>query len=307
MLEKQPKKIKILEVGPRDGLQNEKQIVSTVDKFQFIKKLAMSGLQNIEASSFVKAQSIPQMSDAVELFRMIKADATLTKVQFSALVPNEQGYQKAREFNLSQIALFTSTSDTFNKKNINSTVDESFDKMAVVAKLAKADKKRLRVYISTAFGCPYEGEISIKKVCDVYERALKLKADEIAVSDTIGVATPKQVKKVILQLKKEFGLSKVALHFHDTRGMALTNILVALEHGIVSFDSAAGGLGGCPYAKGATGNVATEDLLYLLTSLGVKHGVEMSKLAEASAFIHEKIQKQTNSKYLQAYLKSQKG
>ena len=298
--------IKIVEVGPRDGLQNEKTILSTDDKFTFISMLSESGLKNIEVTSFVKASAIPQMGDAVDLFTKVQSELASTGINYPCLVPNLQGYELAKQLGAKEIALFSATSDSFTKKNVNATVEETFERMAEVADAAKADKIRVRGYISTAFGCPYEGKMDASKLIKVAERFFQLGAYEVSVGDTIGVATPLQVRSYIKDLKKSFPLEKIAMHFHDTRGMALTNILVSLEEGITTFDSSAGGLGGCPYAKGATGNVATEDVWYLMESMGLKTGVDISKLSLASKFILEKINRNTESKFLKAYLSTGK-
>lgn len=298
--------IKIVEVGPRDGLQNEKTILSTDDKFTFISMLSESGLKNIEVTSFVKASAIPQMGDAVDLFTKVQSELASTGINYPCLVPNLQGYEVAKQLGAKEIALFSATSDSFTKKNVNATVEETFERMAEVADAAKADKIRVRGYISTAFGCPYEGQMDASKLIKVAERFFQLGAYEVSVGDTIGVATPLQVRSYIKDLKKCFPLEKIAMHFHDTRGMALTNILVSLEEGITTFDSSAGGLGGCPYAKGATGNVATEDVWYLMESMGLKTGVDISKLSLASKFILEKINRNTESKFLKAYLSTGK-
>lgn len=297
--------IKIVEVGPRDGLQNEKSVLSTEDKLEFIKLLSQSGLQTIEITSFVKASAIPQMSDAVELFTKVKAALGKT-INLPCLVPNLKGYETAKSLGVEEIALFSATSDSFAKKNINATVNESFEKMQEVASEAKKDNVRIRGYISTAFGCPYEGRMDVEKLLSVTERFFKLGAYEVSVGDTIGVATPIQVREYIKELKKSFPVEKLAMHFHDTRGMALTNIHVSVEEGITTFDSSAGGLGGCPYAKGATGNVATEDVWYLLKSLGLETGIDIAKLAAASQFILQKVNKNTESKFLKAYFNTGK-
>lgn len=298
--------IKIVEVGPRDGLQNEKVILSTEDKFTFISLLAQTGLQTIETTSFVKPDAIPQMSDAVELYTKVKAKFAQEKISFPCLVPNIKGYETAKSLGVKEIALFSATSDSFTKKNVNATVAETFERMKEVATLANKDQVRIRGYISTAFGCPYEGKMDAKKLLDVTHKFFDLGVYEVSVGDTIGVATPNQVKEFIQVLKKNFPVDKLAMHFHDTRGMALTNIHVSLEEGITTFDSSAGGLGGCPYAKGATGNVATEDVWYLMQSLGLKTGIDIDKLASASKFILEKLNKQTESKFLRAYLNTGK-
>jgi len=297
--------IRIVEVGPRDGLQNEKTILSTEDKFNFIAALAESGLKSIEVTSFVKAPAIPQMADAVELFTKVKNELS-GRTSFPCLVPNLKGYETARNLGVKEIAIFTATSDSFTKKNINATVDESFERMKEVTGAAKKDNVMIRGYVSTAFGCPYEGTMDVKRLINVTKRLFELGVYEVSIGDTIGVAIPQQVRSYIKALKSEFPIGKLAMHFHDTRGMALTNIYVSLEEGITTFDSSAGGLGGCPYAKGATGNVATEDVWYLLNSQGLDTGIDIAKLAEASKMILEKINRQTESKFLRAYLNTGK-
>jgi hydroxymethylglutaryl-CoA lyase len=298
--------IKIVEVGPRDGLQNEKIVLSVDDKFQFISLLSDSGLSTIEVTSFVKPSAIPQMGDAAELFPRVKSALKDKNINLPCLVPNIKGYETARALGVEEIALFSATSDSFAKKNVNATVDETFDRMKEVAEAAKADGIRVRGYISTAFGCPYEGEMKVDKLLHVTRRFFELGVYEVSVGDTIGVAVPLQVREFIKTLKKEFPIEKLAMHFHDTRGMALANILVSTEEGVSTFDSSAGGLGGCPYAKGATGNVATEDVWYLLHSLGLETGIDIAKLAHASSFILEKLNKPTESKFLKAYLNTGK-
>jgi len=298
--------IRIVEVGPRDGLQNEKTILSTEDKFQFIKALTESGLKSIEVTSFVKAPAIPQMADALELYTQVKNSLGNLGVSFPCLVPNLKGYETAKALGVKEIALFTATSDSFTKKNINATIDESFDRMKEVAELAKQDGIMVRGYISTAFGCPYEGTMDVKKLISVTKRLFDLGVYEVSVGDTIGVALPQQVRSYIRALKSEFSIGKLAMHFHDTRGMAPTNIYVSLEEGITTFDSSAGGLGGCPYAKGATGNVATEDVWYLMHAQGLDTGIDIEKLAAASKFILGKVNRDTESKFLKAYLNTGK-
>ncbi len=296
--------IKIVEVGPRDGLQNEKTILKTEDKLRFIELLSLTGLQTIEVTSFVKPEAIPQMADATELFTKVKSLSST--INFPCLVPNLKGYETAKALGVKEIALFSATSDSFTKKNVNATVEETFERMQDVAAAAIKDGIRIRGYISTSFGCPYEGKMDVAKLQAVTDRFFKLGAYEVSVGDTIGVATPKQVREYIQSLKKTFPVEKLAMHFHDTRGMALTNIHVSLEEGISTFDSSAGGLGGCPYAKGATGNVATEDVWYLMQSQGLETGIDIKKLSEASKFILEKINKQTESKFLKAYFNTGK-
>ncbi|MES2526852.1 MAG: hydroxymethylglutaryl-CoA lyase [Bdellovibrionota bacterium] len=301
-----PQKVRIVEVGPRDGLQNEKSVLETEDKFQYITLLKEAGLQTIEVTSFVKPPAIPQMRDAVELFTLVRDRLGLESTNFPCLVPNMYGYEKAKNLGVKEIALFTATSDSFTRKNVNASVDETFERMEEVAQAARKDGIRMRGYISTAFGCPYEGKIEVKKLIDVAERFLKLGVYEVSVGDTIGVAVPEQVRSHLKDFLKAIPQEKAAMHFHDTRGMALTNILVSLEAGISVFDSSSGGLGGCPYAKGATGNVATEDVWYLLQSMGIETGIDIKKLSEASAFILGKVQRTTESKFLRAYLNTGK-
>ncbi|MCP4913034.1 MAG: hydroxymethylglutaryl-CoA lyase [Oligoflexia bacterium] len=296
-----PNEVTVIEVGPRDGLQNEKTILKTEDKVEFISKLAKAGLKEIEATSFVRADKIPQMGDAEKLFTEV---LNIQGVNFPCLVPNLKGLEKALAVGVKEIAVFSATSETFNKKNINASIDESLERITAVCEEAKKHGLKIRGYVSTAFGCPYEGETSIDKLIEVTKQLLKLGAYEVSIGDTIGVATPIQVQFVVNKLLTHFKKDQLALHFHDTRGMALSNILTALTLGIHKFDSSAGGLGGCPYAKGATGNVATEDLVYLLNSLGINSHIDLDKLAHASEFILEKLNRKTSSKYLQAYLNS---
>ena len=303
MFENLPESIFITEVGPRDGLQNEKTVLSTEHKIKFILMLQEAGLKSIEATSFVRRDKIPQMGDATELFEGL-VSISPKQTSYPCLVPNLKGLEMAIKAGVKEIALFTATSETFNKKNINASIDESFERMSEVVALAQKNNLKIRGYISTVFGCPYEGETSIEKLIDVVERLKKFGVYDISLGDTIGVGTPKQVQSIISELKMRFDLSLFSMHFHDTRGMALANILTSLENGITRFDSSAGGLGGCPYAKGATGNVATEDIVYLCESLGIKTGVSMEKLAKASEFILTKVGRNSSSKYLTAFLGS---
>ncbi len=304
MFKQLPRHIKIVEVGPRDGLQNEKTILSPEIKFQYIKNLIDAGIKNIEVTSFVKAGAIPQMGDAEELWKKVKTLAEYQSIHFLALVPNMIGFEKAQSLGVKEIALFSATSNSFTKKNINCSVDESFIRMSEVANEAHKNKIKIRAYISTAFGCPYEGLKSKEELLEVIKKFQKLNVDEISIGDTIGVATPKQVDEYLEFLKPHIDLQTTALHMHDTHGMALTNILVGLMHGISIFDSSSGGLGGCPYAQGATGNVATEDVVYLAESMGIKTDIDFKKLADASVYILNEIKKTTGSKHLEAFLRS---
>lgn len=296
-----PKKVRIVEVGPRDGLQNEKSIIALDDKFNFIKNLSAAGLSEIEATSFVRSEKIPQMCDGVELYERLKNEPSLAATHLITLVPNLKGMETALSSGVKDIAVFTSTSDTFNQKNINATIDESLIRIEEVMKLANANKIRTRGYISTVFGCPYEGQTSLKELKRIAHKLQDLGIYEISLGDTIGIANPKQVAEVIDYLSKDFKLDFFSMHFHDTRGMAVANILTSLELGITSFDSSAGGLGGCPYAIGASGNVATEDLYFLFNSMGIESGIDIKKLAQASSIILSKLNRESPSKFLKAY------
>jgi hydroxymethylglutaryl-CoA lyase len=292
-----PKKIKIVEVGPRDGLQNEKKIVSTSDKIIFIQKLVESGIKTIEVGSFVAPTKIPQMDDSAEVLR---ASLNYKNISFPTLVPNLLGLKRAQEVGAREISVFTATSETFNKKNINASIDESLVRIKEITTSAK--KLKIRGYISTVFGCPYEGKTSTKTLMKIMKNLFSQGIYEISLGDTIGIANPLQVKKILKELSKEFDLKKIAVHFHDTRGMALANALVSLEMGITTFDSSSGGIGGCPYAKGATGNVATEDMVNMFESMGVKTGIDLEKLARASAFISSVLGRELPSKFLRVLL-----
>jgi hydroxymethylglutaryl-CoA lyase len=299
-----PKKVRIVEVGPRDGLQNEKTIICLEDKFNFIKNLNTAGLHEIEATSFVRASKIPQMSDGAELALLLKKEPSLANTRLISLVPNLIGLDAALKVGVQDIAIFTSTSNTFNQKNINATIDESLVRIEEVMSVARTNKLRTRGYISTVFGCPYEGQTSLSELKRIAHKLQDLGVSEISLGDTIGIANPKQVTEVIEFLSKDFNLDFFSMHFHDTRGMAVANILASLEMGMTSFDSSAGGLGGCPYAVGASGNVATEDLYFLFNSMGIETGIDIKKLADATSLILSKLNRESPSKYLKAYLSS---
>src|SRR5215212_8341072 len=274
--------VKIVEVGPRDGLQNEKVTLPTDAKIAFITALADAGLRVIEAGAFVSPKWVPQMADTAEVYRNIPKDPG---VEYPVLVPNLKGLQRAMEAGVKSIAIFTAASDTFNRRNINMSIDESFENYAPVTAMARAEGIRVRGYVSTAFGCPYEGEVAPERVLEVVARLLDLGCYEVSVGDTIGVGTPMQVQGVIGMLLQVIPASKLAMHFHDTRGTALANTLAALEMGISTFDTSAGGLGGCPYAPGASGNLATEDLIYMLDRMGIDTGVNLDRLVAASSIV----------------------
>lgn len=303
-LENFPKAVRIVEVGPRDGLQNEKKVIQTADKANFIKLLKDAGHKSIEVASFVRPDRIPQMGDAKEVFETVKMldDSTCSLV---CLVPNLKGLEIAKTLGVKEIAVFTASSDSFNQKNINATVSQSFERIEPVIREALDSNMKVRGYVSTAFGCPYEGAIEAHKVKEVSDRLDSLGCYEISLGDTIGSGSPLSVKKVLDEVLKDIPVEKVALHFHDTRALALSNVLAGLEYGISVFDSSAGGLGGCPYAKGATGNLATEDLLYLFKTLGIETGIDLEKQAKASRFMLDLLERNTNSKFLQAYLNAE--
>lgn len=303
MLKSLPKKVKIVEVGPRDGLQNEKKIVPTKDKLKFIFLLAKAGLKNIEATSFVSPERIPQMADAKEVVMSLKKEASLKDIHLPCLVPNLKGLKIAQSVGVKEIAVFSATSDTFNKKNINATMEESLKRLGPVMKEALSLGIKVRGYISTVFGCPYEGKISSEKLKRVLSFLTDEGAYEISLGDTIGHGHPLEVVTILEDLKKNFDIKSLAMHMHDTRGMALSNILASLEMGVEVFDSSAGGLGGCPYARGATGNCSTEELVYLFESMGISTGIDLDELVKASSFILDKVEKESPSKFYLAYKK----
>lgn len=300
------KKVRLVEVGPRDGLQNEKKQVSLGDKVAFVEDLVKAGLKNIEVTSFVRADKIAQLSDAKEVFKQCNSASWSQDVSLACLVPNLKGLESAIEVGVQEVAVFTATSESFNKHNINASVDESLARIELLSTKAREKNIKLRGYISTVFGCPYEGETSLDQLQRVAQKLFSLGVYEISLGDTIGVAHPLQVQKICRQLQKNFDLQKFSMHFHDTRGRALANILASLDEGINSFDSSAGGLGGCPYAKGATGNVATEDVVDLLDSMGISTGVDLKKCVEASAKILKILEKTSASKAHNAFLGSTK-
>ena len=292
-----PERVTIVEVGPRDGLQNETAVVPTAQKVMFIDQLTAAGHCAIEVSAFVSPKWVPQMGDAAEVF------AAITKkegVRYSALVPNRAGLDRALAAGVRDIAIFAAASETFSRKNINQSIDESFEVYREVTDAAMQAGLGVRAYLSTSFGCPFEGPVDIRRVVDLTERLLQLGAYEVAVSDTIGVAHPGQVSRLLERLLGRVAAKQIALHFHDTRGTALANVLASLEQGVTTFDSSAGGLGGCPYAPGATGNLATEDLLYMLDGLGVATGVAIDAVVQASRTIEAAIGHPLPSRYVRA-------
>jgi isopropylmalate/homocitrate/citramalate synthase len=292
-----PRKVTVVEVGPRDGLQNERAEIATDTKVAFIDALSDAGLPVIEATSFVSPRSIPQLADADAVFRAINRRKG---VRYLVLVPNERGLERALSAGARDIAVFTAASEEFNRRNINASIDESIDRFAPVLSRAKADGLWTRGYISMSFGSPFDETIPPAKVLEVAQRLVGLGIDEISIGDTIGVATPNQVVELVDLLTKHIEIERIAMHFHDTRGTALANVLAALERGVSIFDSSAAGLGGCPYAPGASGNLATEDLLYMLDGMGIETGVSLERVVEASSLIAAALDHPPTSKYYQA-------
>ena len=281
-----PASVRIVEVGPRDGLQNEPVSISTADKIAFVDRLSDAGHTMIEVTAFVSPKWVPQMADAADVC------AGITRrpgVRYTALVPNLHGLARARDAGVDEVAVFPAASDTFSRRNLNQTIDEALASAREVCAAAAAAGLPVRAYLSTSFGCPFEGSVSPSRVVDLTARLIELGAYEVALSDTIGIAHPRQVSELLQEVARRVPVAKLALHFHDTRGMALVNVYAGLEAGISVFDASAGGLGGCPYAPGATGNLATEDLVYLLDSLGIASGVRLEGVAVASRGIEPSV------------------
>ncbi|WP_047154027.1 hydroxymethylglutaryl-CoA lyase [Aneurinibacillus tyrosinisolvens] len=289
--------ITVNEVGPRDGLQNEQIFVSTEDKIAWINQLSYTGLKYIEVTSFVNPKWIPALADAVEL---VKGIERVPGVIYASLVPNRRGLERALEANIDEVAVFMSASETHNQKNINKSINETFPILEEVAKESLAAGKSVRGYISTVFGCPYEGSVNVKEVITVSEALFDMGIRELSLGDTIGVANPRQVREILEIFLKHFPADRLAMHFHDTRGTAMANVLVSLEMGITKFDGSLGGLGGCPYAPGASGNLATDDLVYMLHAMGIETDVDDEKLLSAARFIQEKMGRPLPSHTLQA-------
>ena len=277
-----PRHVTIYEVGPRDGLQNEPVHVPTPAKIEFVNRLADAGLSAIEVTSFVKPGSIPQLADAEDVVRGI---GRKPETRVIALVPNRRGLERAGPGHLDGIALFTAASETFSRRNTNATIQETFERFVPVIEAALARGLWVRGYVSTSFGCPYEGAVPVNRVVEVCRELIDLGVDQVAVGDTIGVATPVDVVRVVEAVTHAIDPSRVALHFHDTRGTGLANVLAGLQSGITTFDASSGGLGGCPYAPGAAGNVATEDVVYMLDGMGIETGVSLSGVVRASRFL----------------------
>jgi len=277
-----PKQVKIVEVGPRDGLQNEQETISAAVKIELVDKLSAAGFVNVEAASFVSPKWVPQMATSSEVMRGITRKPG---VIYSALTPNMKGFEDALAAGVDEVVIFGAASEAFSQKNINCSIAESIARFAPVAAAAKQHGKRLRAAVSCAFGCPYQGEVSLAAVADVVARLRDLGCDEIDIADTIGVATPNRVAPVMAAAAREFHIDGLSGHFHDTYGQALANIYASLEAGITIFHASVAGLGGCPYAKGATGNVATEDVLYMMQGLGIATGIDLDLVVDAGQFI----------------------
>jgi len=290
-----PKSVRLVEVGPRDGLQNEAVVIPTDKKAEFVGLLVQAGLRDIEVTSFVHPKWVPQLADAQDLIKQLKLEP---RVRYSALVPNMKGLERAIASGIRRIAVFTAASETFNRKNINMGIKESIDGFKPVVDRAIKEGMTVRGYVSTCFVCPYEGAISKEKVAEVTRALFDLGVEEVSIGDTIGAATPRDVESTGGHLATQFTIDKLAMHFHDTYGMAVANIYQSLQLGYSIFDSSAGGLGGCPYAPGASGNVATEDLLYLLDRLGIGTGVSLTMIRRASHFIAKELGRDLPSRVL---------
>ena len=277
-----PEKIQIVEVGPRDGLQNEKEWVPTKTKISLIEKLADAGLTKIEATSFVSPKWVPQLKDAHEVFTGIKQ---ISGVSYPVLTPNMKGFERALEADAKEIAVFSAASEAFTQKNTNCSIEESINRFRPVLEEAKKTNIPVRGYISCVLGCPYQGNVAVENVVNLAAKMTEMGCFQISLGDTIGAGTPVQAKRMVQKVSEKVPVSKLALHFHDTRGQALANIYACLELGVTVIDASVAGLGGCPYAKGATGNVATEDVVFMLHGMDIETGIDLNKLIETGRFI----------------------
>ena len=292
-----PRRVTVVEVGPRDGLQNEAASLSVEDRVAFCRGLIEAGHRVVEVGAFVSPKWVPQMADSAAVLERLERRPGL---KLPVLVPNAKGYEAARAAGAREIAVFTAASETFNRKNINASIDESFARFSEFLPSASREGAWIRGYISTCFGCPYEGAVDPARVVEVARRLVEAGCHEVSIGDTIGVGVPSQVVDVMGRLKEAVPVSALAVHFHDTRGTALANVLAALQEGIAIVDSSAGGLGGCPYAPGASGNLATEDLLYMLDGMGIATGVDLAKVVAASRLVASQLGRTLPSRYLQA-------
>ena len=288
-----PAHVRIVEVGPRDGLQNESAMVATADKIELVDRLSATGLRSIEATSFVSPRWVPQLADAAEVMAGI---ARRPGVSYPVLVPNEQGYDRALAAGATDVAVFTAASEAFNRKNINAGVDESIDRFVPVLARARADGVRVRGYVSTVLGCPYQGAVPLADVVRVARRLHELGCWQVSLGDTIGVGTPHQARQMLLAVAAEVPMADLAVHFHDTWGQALANVAACIEAGVRVADSAVAGTGGCPYARGASGNVASEDLVYMLHGMGIDTGIDLDALAATGRWLAGRLGRQTGSK-----------
>ena len=277
-----PKHVKIVEVGPRDGLQNEKQAIDTATKVELIARLGASGLKTIEATAFVSPKWVPQMADNAEVMRQI---TRLDGVTYPVLTPNLKGLEAALATGVTEVAVFAAASEAFSQKNINCSIDESIERFVPVIESAREHGVAVRGYVSTVVGCPYQGDVPPEKVAEVAKALFDLGCYEISLGDTIGVGTPLKVQTMLAEVSKAVPMDKLAGHFHNTYGMAIANIYASLQMGMAVFDASVAGLGGCPYAKGASGNVATEDVVYLLNGLGIDSGVDLTSLVETAVWV----------------------
>ena len=285
--------VHIVEVAARDGLQNEAAMVATADKIELIDRLSATGLRSIEATSFVSPRWVPQLADAAEVMAGI---ARRPGVSYPVLVPNEQGYDRALAAGATDVAVFTAASEAFNRKNINAGVDESIDRFVPVLARARADGVRVRGYVSTVLGCPYQGAVPLADVVRVARRLHELGCWQVSLGDTIGVGTPHQARQMLLAVAAEVPMADLAVHFHDTWGQALANVAACIEAGVRVADSAVAGTGGCPYARGASGNVASEDLVYMLHGMGIDTGIDLQSLAATGRWLAARLGRQTGSK-----------
>ncbi len=285
--------VRIVEVGPRDGLQNEKAIISVSDKIALINQLSGCGFKTVEATSFVSPKWVPQLADAAEVFTGIDK---FPGVSYPVLVPNLQGYERARAVGATEVAIFGAASEAFSQKNINASIDESIERFIPVLEQAKTDGVKVRGYVSTVLGCPYQGNVPVSDVVRVSKRLFELGCYEISLGDTIGIGTPKNARAMLVAVAGEIPMASLAVHFHDTRGQALANILACLEEGVRVVDSAVSGTGGCPYAKGASGNVATEDVVYMLEGIGMQTGIQLDKLIDTGRWLSQLLGRETGSK-----------
>ncbi|AKH19413.1 hydroxymethylglutaryl-CoA lyase [Sedimenticola thiotaurini] len=294
-----PQQVKIVEVGPRDGLQNESASVPAEIKLELIQKLEQAGLSVIEAGSFVSPKWVPQMASSAEVYQSIEQKPG---VSYPMLVPNLRGLESALAVGVEEIAIFAAASESFTRKNINCSIDESITRYGDVMEQARQHNLRVRGYVSCVLGCPYEGAIAVERVAEVAQRLYEMGCYEISLGDTVGVGTPVQAQQMIDAVAERVPMERLAAHFHDTYGQALANLFAVLQRGVSVIDSSVSGLGGCPYAKGASGNVATEDVLYMLNGMGIETGVDMSKLVEAGRFISDFLQRQPASKVARALI-----